>query len=61
MKEFFNNLWTKESFFRAILVALGGAVATGQVTWMPESIGVLILAIGTMISSGDKNPTVMKR
>ena len=54
MKQFISNLWTKESAFRALLVGIGSAIATGQITWVPESVGIIIMALATMISSGDK-------
>ena len=62
MYEFFKNVLTKESAFRALLVLVGAAVMQEQPGFLGEYAGLAgagLMAVGTGISSGDKTRKVL--
>lgn len=51
MKEFFKNLWTRESAFRGALLAIGGICITLPHPWA-NAVGIVCLALGGGITAG---------
>ena len=55
-------LWDESAFERsgrAVLLMLGGLVATGQLPpWVPEWIAAPLLLLAGLIGAGDKNLTL---
>lgn len=60
MVPFFKRLLWDESGFerysRALVFALAGAAATGQLTFLPAWATPILLALGGLVGAGQKNP-----
>lgn len=57
LKRFFTDETAFVGVTRAAIMGAGAVVATGNVDLgLPESVGVGVMALSSMIRAGDKNP-----